>query len=200
MSSCCCWGGLIGGIGYFGYKQLLAYSSDGPAAIPPYNGIDDIYTGAQKKIDAFNQAVGTGNSASLTLSADEINAMIAHDPDLAKAQARVLISLDGNEARLQGTVPTSSIPFLSQEMPGRFLNLDTTFAITFNDDTKSVGLDLHKAQLGDTPLAPNSLPTLGAELTPSLNTFLQKYPAAKNALQAAKTVAIKDGQFVIETK
>jgi hypothetical protein len=126
--------------------------------------------------------------------------VIAHEPDLARYQARFLVGLDGDEAHLLGSVPTDSIPLLGKEMPGRFLNLDTTFTITFNDDTKSVGLDLHKAQLGDNSASPQALPALSAELTPSLNTLLQKNPAAKNALLAAKTVAIKDGQFVIETK
>jgi hypothetical protein len=192
--------GLVGGIGYFSYKQVLAISSSAPATFPPYNGSDDIYTGAQKKIDAFNQAVGTGNFASLTLSADEINAMIAHDPDLAKVQARLLVTLTGDEARLQGSIPTDSVWLLNKEIPGRYLNIDTTFAITFNNDTKMVGLDLHEAELGDTPIPPNALPTLQAELMPSLNTFLRKFPASRNALAAAKTVTIKDGQFVIETK
>jgi flagellar basal body-associated protein FliL len=192
--------GLVGGAIYLGFKQVVTVTSSAPAAIPAYNGTDDIYTGAQKKLADFNQAVGAGTPASLTLSADEINALLAHDPDLAKFQVRIAVSLDGDEARVQGSLPTDAIPYLGKEVPGRFFNLDTTFVIHFNDDTKIVSLDLHKAQLGDTTAPESSLAGLSTQLVPSLNSLLQKSPDCHNALAAAKTVEIKDGQFVIETK
>ena len=190
--------GLAGGLGYFSYRYLLGVTSTAPAEIPAFNGSDDIYTGAQKKIDAFNQDVNNAKASTLTLSSDEINSLIAHDPTLARLHVRALVTMTGDEARLQGTLPTDAFPF--GMLKGRYFNLDATFALTFNSDTKVVGLDLHKVMVGETQVPENSLPSLQAELTPGLNAQLQKIPATRNALEVAKTVAVKDGQLVIETK
>jgi hypothetical protein len=192
--------GLAGGLAFFLYKDAVAVTSSAPAAFPPYNGSDDIYASAQKKISDFNQAVGTGNPATLTLSADEINSMLAHDRDLNRMHARYLVELNGDEARLQGSVPTDSIALIAPFIQGRYVNADATFALTFNTDSKTVGLDLHKMQIGDTPVPQNALPTMQVELYPWINMLLQKYPAASNALKAATTVGVKNGQFVIVTK
>lgn len=190
--------GLVGGSGYLLYKYVLSVTSTAPADIPAFNGTDDLYAGAQKKVDAFNQDVNNAKPSTLTLSSDELNSLIAHDPDLMRAHACLLVTLDGDEAHLQATMPTDAVPY--GLLKGRYLNVDTTFALTFNSDTKMVGLDLHKAMLGDTPVPATSLPTVQAEIMPALNSQLQKIPATRNVLAVAKTVTIKDGQFVIETK
>jgi hypothetical protein len=192
--------GLVAGMSYFGYKGLVSMTSSAPADIPAYNGSEDIYTGAEKKIDAFNQDVNNAKPSTLTLNSDEINSIIAHDPDLTKRQIRVQVTLTGDEARVESILPTDSIPFVSNFVKGRYLNLDTTFALTFNSDTKMVGLDLHKMALGETPVQQSSLPAMQAEVMPFINTQLRRYAACKNALEVAKTVAVKDGQLVIETK
>ena len=190
----------FGAVAYYSYHELALLSSPVAMDIPAYAGSDDVYNGASKKIADFNQAVGTGNPGSLTLSADEINSLIAHNPDLARYHVRAVVTLNGDEAHLEGTVPTSSIPFVRALVKDRYLNLDATFALTFNSDTKMIGIDLHKMQLGETEWPTNQLPTLQAEIDPGINTAIRKNRQAANALLAAKTVTIRDGNFVIETK
>ena len=194
--------GLAGGVAYFGYKQAVTFTSTAPATFPPYNGSDDIYTGAQKKIAAFNQDVGTGKSSSLTLSADELNALLSHNidsnPGLKKIHPQVLLSLDGDQARIQGSVPLDAVPF--GLFTGRYFNLDATTGLSFNADTKFIKFEFHKLQIGEINVPDNSLPAMQANFSQSLNQKLRENTAVWNVLQVAKTVAIRDGQFVIETK
>jgi hypothetical protein len=190
--------GLVGGVCYFAYRSAYNATSAEPAAIPAFSGGDDVYAGAEKKLDAFNQSVTTGQAATLTLSSDELNALIAHDPTLAKKKVHLLVTLTGEEARLQGSVPTSDFPF--GLMPNRYLNFDATFGLTFNSDTKHVGTSMHKLQVGDSELPDNALPTVDAELMPWIEILIDQSPAAKHAVQAASTIQIKDGQFVVVTK
>ena len=192
--------GLVGATAYFLYREALVVTSTAPLEVPAYAGGDDVYTGAEKKLDAFNQDVGTGKASSLTLSADEINALLAHDPDLARLKSHLVVTLNGDEAHLEGTIPTSTIPVVRAAVKDRYFNVDARFTVTFNSDTKLVGTDLHRVRLGDTDWPTNQLTTMQAEIEPFINSSLKRNPQASNALQAAKTVTIRDGQFVIETK
>jgi hypothetical protein len=190
--------GLVGGLFYFGYKELYSLTSAAPAPVPPFTGSDDIYAGAQKKIDTFNQDVGTGKASSLTLSGDEINSLIAHDPDLIRLQIHLLATLTNDQARLQGSIPTNA--FGTQFLADRYANFDATFGLVFNSDTKRLDTNLHKLQIGDSTVPENALPTVDSEFLPWIEVLINRYPAAKNAIAAAQTVAIKDGQLVVETK
>lgn len=193
-------GGLAAGSTYFGFKALVGMTSSAPAEFPPFNGSENVYQGAQKKIAAFNQDVNIHKPSSLTLSADEINALIAHNPNLSAYQAHILVSMAGDEARLQGSMPTDMIPYLNGWIKGRYINLDTSFALSLNPDTKAIGVELRKGQLGDQVLPANTLLSLQAQLDQSLNSQLQKNGSNKAFLEQAKTVAVRDGQLVIETQ
>ena len=137
-------------------------------------------------------------SSSLTLSGDEINSVIAHDPDVARLQMHLFVTLTGDQARVQGSIPTNS--FGMRLISDRYLNYDATFGITFNSDTKRIDTNLHKMQIGDSSLPESALPTMDAEFLPWIEMLINHYPAAKNAVAAAKTITIKDGQLLIETK
>ncbi len=192
--------GLVGGVLYFGYKEIYSLTSTAPAPVPPFTGGDDLYAGAQKKIDAFDQDVASNKASSLTLGGDEINSLIMHDPDLTRLQMHLLATLTGDQARLQGSIPTNSFGYFSKGIPDRYLNFDATFGLTFNSDTKRIDTNLHKMQIGDTPVPESALPTMDTEFLPWIEMLINHYPAAKNAIAAATTIAIKDGQLVIETK
>ena len=192
--------GLFGTAGYFLYREGLVVTSTAPLDVPAYAGGEALYDATEKKIDSFNQDVGTGKASTLTLTADEINGLLAHDPDLSKLQAHTVVTFNGDEVHLEGTMPTDAMPVVRSVLKDRYLNIDATFTLTFNSDTKLVGVDLHKVRLGDTDWPTNQLTTLQAEIEPGINSSLKKNQQLSNALQAAKTVTIRDGQFVIETK
>jgi hypothetical protein len=54
--------------------------------------------------------------------------------------------------------------------------------------------------LGGKQVPGNELPLVDVELQPWIAMAIEHYPNAKTALAVAQTVAIKDGQLVIETK
>jgi hypothetical protein len=194
--------GLVGGAGYFGYKQVYAITSEAPATFPAASGNDDVFAGAEKKIDAFNQLVSTGNPGSLTLSADEINAILYHNiqasPKAQEFHPRFLVRLNGEEAQLQGSAQLDAVP--TGLFKGRYLNFDVTSGITFNSDTKFIDFQFHQLQLGLINVPESSFPAMQANFSQSMNQKLREDKAIWNVLQVAKTVAIRDGQFVVETK
>ena len=192
--------GLIGGGTYMGFKELQTVSSPTAEAITPFAGGDDVYTGVQQKITAFNQDVNAGKTSTLTLSADEINSLIEHNIDLKRLQAQVLVSMTGDLIRFQGSIPSNSIPLVNLGIKDRYFNLDATSAITFNPDTKEIEFQFRKIQIGDISLPENSVESLQTSYSQMFNQKLRQNTAIWNVLQVAKNVSIKDGQLVIETK
>jgi hypothetical protein len=189
---------LVAGAGYLGYTKAVSLTSTTPAAVPSFNGSDDVYNTAEQKVTAFGHDVQNHQAATVRLSADEINTLIAHNPDLIRQKAHLFVTLTNDQAQVQGSLPTGELSH--GILKNRYLNFDTTFGLGFNSDTKSLDLALHHLQIGDQPTPPNLLPTMQAELTPLLNTQLQMYPGTKGLLQQAKSIEIKDGELVIETQ
>jgi hypothetical protein len=193
-------GGLMGGGIYMVGKGLNVMSSASPAAIPPFTGGEDVYDGAQKKITQFNQDLSASKTSTLTLSSDEVNAVLDHNVDLKKSQAELLITLTGDQARVQTSVASNKVPGANFVVKDRYFNLDGTTGLSFDAETKQIVFEFRKLQVGAVPIPANALPTYQTLCSQILNQKLRENAALANVLQNAKDVSIKDGQFVIETK
>ena len=190
--------GLIVGGCYLGYAKVVSLTSTTPATIPTFDGGDDVYNSAEQKVLGFGHDVQNHQAATIQLSADEINSLIAHNPDLIRQKAHFFVTMANDQAQVQGSIPTDV--FVQSLLKGRYINFDTTFAVGLNSDAKSVDIFLHHLQIGDQTTPDNLLPTMQAEMTPLVNAELQKYAVTKNLLQQAKSIEIKDGELVIETQ
>jgi hypothetical protein len=190
--------GLVVGAGYFGYTKALSLTSTTIGDVPSFNGSDDVYNTAQQKVAGFAHDVENHQAATIQLSADEINTLIARDPDIIRQQAHLFVTFTNDQAQVQGSIPTDAVA--QGIIKGRYINFNTTFGVGFNAETKNINLDLHHLQIGDQTTPQNLLPTVQAEFGPFINVQLQKYPTTKNLLQQAKSIQIKDGLLVIETQ
>jgi len=181
-------------------KGLNVMSSPTAAAIPPLTGGDDVFDSAQKKITQFNQDLSASKTSTLTLTSDEVNAVLNHDIDLKKSQAELLITLTGDQARVQTSVASNAIPVANWVVKDRYFNLDGTTGLSFDPDSKQITFDFHKLQVGEVTIPNNALQTYQTLCAQIMNQKLRENAAMANVLQNAKSVSIKDGQFVIETK
>jgi hypothetical protein len=189
--------GLIAGGGYFLYRDLVTLTSPAPATIPSFNGSDDIYNAARQKLKAFVHDVDNHQAAKIELNGDEINTLMARDPYFNAHQIHLFVTLTSDQAQLQGSVFTDNLDWAPK---GRYLNFRTTFSLAFNADAKNLGLILHDLQIHNQTTPDNLLPFWQTELTVFLNLTLQKQPEAVKVLDQAKTIEIKDGELVIETR
>ena len=137
----------MGGIGYLGYTKVIGLTSTTPAAVPSFDGTDELYVAAKQKLADFNHDVKNHQAATIQLSADEINILIARNPDVIKNHLHAFVTLTGNEARVQASLPTDE---LSQGLiKGRYVNFDSSFEVHFDPSLKSLGLVFHTLQFGD---------------------------------------------------
>jgi hypothetical protein len=189
---------LVGGILYVGSSNLTSLTSATPTDVPSFDGGDDVYNATRQKIIDFQHDLKNSQAATLTLSADEINTLIAHSPDIAAAKVRVFVSMSGDQARVQFCAPTDALS--GGMLKGRYLTGDVSFGLNFDPAAKTLDMKFQNLQFGNRTIPQNYLPVAEAEVNPALNQTLQKTDDGRNLVNNAKSIEIKDGQLVIETQ
>jgi hypothetical protein len=182
--------------GYVLYSKVVALTSLVPLAVPSFDGGDEMYNSARQKVVEFDQDLRDHQSATLQLSGDEINTLIARDPRFAKNKILLYVTLSNNAASVQTSVPTGLITY--GLIPGRYLNGTTSFGLDFDSDGKTLNLNLQSLQMGDKEIPQDDLPGLQGLLSPLFNSLLQSDPELKLVLDQAKSIEIQNNELVIE--
>jgi hypothetical protein len=201
--------GLIGGVIYMGYKTTLSITSTTAPDIPSFNGGDDLFQKTEQKLADFDHDVKNHQAATIRLSADEINTLIAHNPGMTKKNVHAFVTFTDTEGRVQASFPTDVTSH--GMMPGRYFSFDASFDVRFDSENKSVNLTPHAVQFGNLALiGPNSDNDPRAQtftrsfvvplLNQSFNQGIRKNPDGAALLDQAKTIEIQDSQLVIETQ
>jgi hypothetical protein len=200
--------GLVGGTLYLGYRTALHLTTTTPPAIPSFEGSDDLYQSTRQKIVDFDHDVKNHQAATIRFTADEINILIARNPDVISSHLHAFVTLSDNEARLQASLPTDALS--DGILKGRYFSLDTSFEVHFDQTSKSVNVIPHTLAFGGKVfMGPNSGDDRAAQsfmrsFTPAFNqTFnsgIRKNPDGAALLDQAKSIEIEDSQLVIETQ
>jgi hypothetical protein len=197
---------LIGGSSYVGYNQVLSVTSDKPAVLPNFDGGDNFYATVKQKAAGFGHDLKNHQAATIQLSGDEINTLLARDPDLVAHKIHIYVALDSNQATVQGSVPTDALTegafngVAPNSFAGRFVNFKGTLGVVFDPQTRNFNFTLHSLKSGNNTLPQNMLPLMENLMNSFLNAAMQKNPDAQNLLHQAKSIQIKNGQLVIETQ
>jgi hypothetical protein len=207
-------GALVGGAGYMAYKAAYSLTADAPATVPSITTDDQAYQATKQKIGGFAHDVSNHQAATISLSGDELSALIANNPDVASKNIHAYVTLTNDEGRVQLSMPVSAI--VTGVMPDRYIDLDATFKLHFDTDTKSIMADYETLRLENHTLigVPNAdeqgefsasfvrgfSQSFGPAFNQSFNQALKKNPVAASFLDQLKSVEIKDGQLVIETQ
>jgi len=195
---------LVAGATYLGYTKVVGLTSATPASVPPFTASDDLYNTVKQKLAGFDHDVKNHQAATIHLSADEINAMIARNPNVSKNNIHAFVTLTSNEGRVQASLPTNEMSH--GILKGRYFNFDASFEVNFDPQTKSVNLIPHALQFGDKVLMGSnsenaaSMRSLTPALNQSFNNLIRQNPDSAALLDQAKSIEIKDGELVIETQ
>jgi hypothetical protein len=181
--------GLVAGASYLGYRNVLNLTSTTPSALPAVASTDDLYNSAKQKIADFDHDVKNHQAATVQLSPDEINALIARDPTVQKYNIRSYVSFTSDQGRVQMSLPTELLS--SGIVRGRYVNLDTSFGINFDPPTRSIILNFHNTSFTN---------AFTPAFNQSFNKGVRQNPDGAALLNQAKSIEIKDGELVIETQ
>src|SRR6478736_318768 len=96
--------------------------AEAPKPVPGFNASDQQIQVVQERWQAFEQKTRAGQAAEIELSADDINALIATSEE---ARGKVFVSVDGNQIRLQASVPIGGL----FGRPGYYFNGDVVIEL-----------------------------------------------------------------------
>jgi hypothetical protein len=89
------------------------------APVPEFTGSDTQIQSVRERWQDFEQKTRAGQPTEIELTADDINALIAANRD---ARGKVFVSIDGNQLRLQASVPLGEV----LGRPGYYFNGDVS--------------------------------------------------------------------------
>jgi len=130
---------LAGGLAGFHYARRMFndFTDSQPLAMPPVRLSQAEIDKLQQRIDRFRNDVRQGqNSPPLTLTADEINALIATDPDLKELKGKLYLTVESGQ--LKGRI---SVPMEQVGLPvfhGRYLNANGIFSVSLRNGSLHV--------------------------------------------------------------
>jgi hypothetical protein len=199
---------MIGSLVYMANKSIDNLTSTTPPTIPSFDGGDDMYAKARQKLADFDHDVTNHQAATIRLSADELNTLIARDPDVVRNQIHAYVSMTDSEGRVQAGFPTG--PISHGWVAGRYASFDVSFEVHLDQSAKSVAVTPHTIAVGDkTLVGPNSENDQSAQtlmhsfvlnFNLQLNAGIRKNSDGAALLDQAKSIEIQGGQLVIETQ
>ena len=148
---CLFWGGIIAAVfllfilltvyaGYRYVKNMVAeYTDTKPIEAPALHLSGVEITNLQQRIHRFDQAIKDNQAVEpLSLSADEINALIANETKSNRSPARLYFSFNSNQVQAQLSLPTDGIGL--RMFRGRYFNGSGDFAVGLQDGRLNVNV------------------------------------------------------------
>jgi hypothetical protein len=159
--------------------------AEAPTPVPAFSGSEQQIQLVQERWQEFEQKTRAGQPAEIELSVDDLNALIATTEG---ARGKVFVSIDGNQPRLQVSVPIGD--FLGR--PGYYFNGD-------------VIIELNGAQPLDNPQF-NRI-TINGEQVPTdflkwkyRSRHLREYLADQRNAYDIGTIEVRDGKVFLRSR
>jgi hypothetical protein len=184
----------VAGVVAFRYVQRKVndYADTKPMAIEKGDTSPEKLNAIQKRIDAFKEGVATQNTPQeLALSADEINSLLASQPDLQRLSSRLSTFIEGDQLKAKLAWPLDDIGF-----KGRYFNGTATLKVSASKGD----LDLHIDDVQTQNNKPLPAPIVENLRRHDFADDLQRDAQTAAALRLLDSVQVKDGRVIIRSK
>lgn len=181
------------------------YTDTEPMALPEVQATEQEVARIKRRLDDFGKAVETpGAPATLVLTADDINKLIANDPQWQKSPVRCYVTIEGDKITGQFSISFDGMAKSEDDrklleklgLAGRYLNASGTIKVSLENGVLVVILD--QATVRGNPVPGFIMSKLRqknlAEDLPRQN------PDLAEALQKLESIEVKDGRIIIRSK
>ncbi len=203
---CLFYGGIAFGIislvvvlmAYMGYryaKNLVDQFTDTqPMALPAVRLSEAEISRLRQRISVFSEAVDKGTApAPLTVTADEVNALLATDPGLGGLKGHAYVTLTDSNVQAQVSLPAGEFGF--RPLRGRYINASGALTVAIKDGRLFVNISSLSAK--GKPLPENFMRHIRPQ------NFAQKLdedPNSQLALSKLQEIQIHEGSVTIVPK
>lgn len=182
-------------LGLYQLKRMLNFYTDNhPVQLPVVQMSAAEIEAIKQRVEDFQDAVRTGRPTQpLSLTADEINAMIQNDPNLSGAKGKMYVSIDGSTVKGQMSLPLDQLGL--PIFRGRYLNGNGTFSVGLHNGNLLVLAE-------SLTVKGKALPGVYMDKIRSQNLAanLSNNPRASVALSHLQEVRIADGKLTLVPK
>lgn len=175
-------------------KMVTDFTDSAPTSIPAVKLTPAEIEQLRKRIEDFRQAVRASRPAEpLTLTADEINALIATDSDLEPFKDKVYVTIEGEQLKGRLSVAMADIGLAA--FRGRYLNGAGTLKLAVHNGL--LFLTVQTLEVKGKPVPEVYMQKVRMQ---NLAQNLNSDPRASAALDRIQDIQIKDGKVVIISK
>jgi hypothetical protein len=186
-------GALFLGLHYM-KKMVLRYTDTKPIELPTVQMSQAEMAQEKERFESFEQAVREQRPTKpLTLTADDINALIATSGGQQSLKGKVYVSLDGDQVKGELSVPLQELGL--SMFQGRYLNGNATLNVSFRDGRLSITPET--IQVKGEPLPEVYLREIRKH---NLAVALTNDPSAAAVLKGLEDIEVKDGKLVLAPK
>jgi len=175
-----------------GYLKILnGFTDTKPMPLPTVNMSDAEIAQVRQRVDAFSQDIRSGRSPDpLTLSGDELNALILTDPNLGKLKGQLYVNIEDNQVKGQLSVPTSRIGL--GMFRHRYINGSGTFKVSLVNGTLYV--NAQSLTVKGKPIPEKYMEQVRHQ---NLAQGFNDDPKTSVGLNKLKSIEVKDGKLFI---
>jgi hypothetical protein len=102
-------GVIIGSVGYYVYSAALPFMSEDPGRIRVSPATPEQYQSLIERLRPFSEALETGHAATAELTADDLNTLIARDPQLEDLRGRLYFSIVNERLAVDVSTPVNDV-------------------------------------------------------------------------------------------
>lgn len=188
-------------LGYYGLSKFASlaeeYTDTAPMQLPKVEVNPAAYEALQKRVKEFKAALDAGRSATLTLTAEELNMLVSGDTRPSEWKGRVWFAIKDGSLGCQLSMPLdtmSAMPGLGR-LKGRYLNGAASVRATM--DTGTLVVTLQSLEVRGKPLPPEVLNAMKRE---NLAKNAGNDPEVAAFLDKLTSVSVQDDKIVLVGK
>ncbi len=179
-----------------GFLQTLRNFTDASSrSFPPVSLSSAEVEQLQRRVDTFRDNVHSARSAEpLSLTANEVNALIAMYPDLHVLKGKLYVeNLENNQVTGRVSIPASQIPVgVFKLFKNRYLNGLATLDLSFKNGT--LHLNIQSITVKGKPLPQRYMEAARGK---NIAQVINNDPRLSVALNKVQSIEVKDGKIVI---
>jgi hypothetical protein len=175
-------------------KMFNDFTDTKPMRLPTVQLAPGDLDALQRRVETFRDAVRLNKpTGQLALTSDEINALIATDPDLQELKGKLFVTIQNDQVNGQVSLPMEQIGL--PVFHGRYLNGTGTFEISFRNGFLHINPQTFVVKGKPVPEV-----YMEKVRKQNLATDLNHNPRAQVAMDKLQDIKIKDGKLVIVPK
>ena len=179
--------------GYYLYQTALnRFTDTAPRELPVVEVSEEDWRALDERVKGFTEAIDkkVEGPVTLTLTTEDLNAMIAKDPDLKELAGKVHAAIDGEEIKVNLSLPLDDLGY-----PGRYFNGSAKLKVSFEDG--KLNLKIREAETKGNPIPAPIVKMLEEK---NLVGEVSKDPEANKDLNKLESIKVDDGKIVLKRK